>query len=1526
MNKTLKRLILILAIFILCGIMQFILVQKVEAAENMPFALNDETKIWGDKKEKPGQKNDVYITLEQFKAGTVLHARNVEILRYSYTYCVEYGQKFSATYDKIYNDLKIVATFTIDNGTVTRTVKDNKNLPGSLKIGTTSSTQKEIVDFAKGLAYILSFSSEDRWDSDKTREKQDIYQQALWKYLQDGYNNVTIRNFFCLPGNKKTPPHSTDSDNIYNKACEAKNASVSYNATIHVIANFNTTKTTDFNGQQWIWLVERATYKDDVPVELNFTKTDMSGSKLKNAKISVTANDNVASISGLKNDGTLTSDASGNFGNIKITPKSNTGTFKINVEEKQSPTGYKNFGNATLTVKYNTSTGAVTSITSSNTKNIPSTANKNVTVKNQPYLQSLTLSKSDSLTGKALKDATFRITLTNVESVKGYSGALQSGKIILSKTTDAQGNLKLEDLVFSGSSNQIGITIEETGVPSGNGCNYQAIKPITFNVKYAMSNGVATYSLVNPPSGVTISDNKISITAKDVPLINLSGIVWEDGQTGVKNVVSPNGNKDSSERGIDGVLVQLCKADTKQVVAETSTSGGGLYKFENVEKTNAGYIIVFNYDGINYIETRASGSTGADSKATEQNRSTFNNRFKTISKNQSNDGTPLTYDYNNNVSKLKVNIDGTNPASNDKDFRMKAQTGTYKDITTNIDCGLVKKELDLALGTDLVSARLEINDKSFEYSYNQVLDGALDDVGLDEILQGKSSENSEVTTYNLYLYQSDYNYRIADYKTDETQITDKVNSENPEGGYKATVGDENNDTIKELEAYVKYNVVLKNRTLQNASVDEFVYYYDEVYTPVKESLDKIEGYSYVIDENARKITFTRKDNESIITAPDYRVMIEIEFRINKDENGYILGIDETHKNIGEITRYSTYSADPTDPTKGIGLIDSNSAPDNGITDGKVTQYENDTDESVGLNISIKNEERIIEGTVFEDLNKNAQNDDNVQINDVIVQLVEVKKINGKYYEYIWQEARSGRTIVKTTARNGYNTTEDDYKQMDNGKYKFKGYIPGNYIVRYIYGDGSIENLTSEQLQNIQKYNGQDYKSTVDEKYNENWYSALSYETGKSIARDNEARRLEVMAYSTRIDKEIGNALANKSALDDTWMAAETSRIYVPIEEENSNPSPNNTVLFENMNFGLAKRPETRIELEKHITALRINTNGVGTQSIVDASADIEKIVNEDTIETKGITTGLATIKSTRENRGFWQVATDIEELAQGAELEVEYTYVIRNDSDEDYLSNTLVTAFRNQDTKPYNEVLAEVQETVKASMKNGAYSYDKNNKNNIGTYLGQFYYTGKKSDTDELVPTRIEANGLEEALNNSLRFEEAEDFTKINEEGENRKVFNAERLEQDQTIQAIVQNTTSSSFLTPKVNDKYTQGVDVDYSKKITLRTILSSTSGGEIGANLPSYIAEIVEYTNAAGRKDTEAIPANLKYVHSHDTQMTMASHNERDEFWGETIIITKPTGENKLSPLQIALITVSSIAVLGVGTLLIKKYAVKK
>lgn len=1364
------------------------------------------------------------------------------------------------------------------------------------------------------ITYVVEFSDKSKFDNYKTYKGL----KSTW----DTTNNKGTITYGCFKNNNNN--NTIDYTNakkaftLYRNAlniCNGNSIALMENdCTIFVLSNSNK---------------QNLIYVPDKPnevvkqVKLNFQKQDFNGKQVEGAKITIEGVKNVHSIS--KQSLTIGTDST------VITPKENKGNFKIKIKET-APTGYQGLeGEVTLTVTYNQTTGAVTKIDSDNTEYVPNSTNSNtVIIKNKPkynFVINKTEPKIKNNPQVVIPGVKFKIDLGNVEHIDGYElqthGATQNPPVTVYVTTDSNGQIKLNGIVPKDPGSPITITYKELKEDGTEGAGISLVikKEDGTEDYYYTTDGIGTEIIIQAGTqGGTTRTKDIT----NQPYITLSGVVWQDRQKGVKDVSGPNGLNDDG-LFVEGVKVYLYKQDGTYTGKLATTDKDGKYNFNDVQKTDNGYYVVFEYNGIKYQETNGLRNTsGGDSKASESNinRTSFNNRFKTISAGQSNDGTPLGYGHKGGsggktIATLLANNDGTNSnvGNTNMHFKMQAKSGVYKESNSDINCGLVEKVFDLALGTDVESARLELNDKVVTYNYAQIMDSKIDK-DLDALLENISADSKDPIIYNLYLYKSDYRYRIDDYKKGDAAIKNKLNTEdNNKNGY---------NNLKELEAYITYKTMLKGQTTQEAKVEEFVYYYDEVYSPhiidgqtIKEGKQEYEGekYKFTIDEDHRKIIFTSYDKTpSIKEENGYRVEILLEFKVNKDEQGVLL--KENCTNIAEITKYSTDEG---------GLIDQDSQPGN--LDINANQYwEDDSDKSKGITISIpENKARTISGTVWDDgefnkangkvdKNENGEITEEV-VNDVIVQLIEIKKIGNKYYEYIWQETKSGSNIVKTTARNGYEGKE--YKNevvVGSGQYQFKDYIPGDYIIRYIYGDGTYYEVSD----NVKKYNGQDYKSTIDKSYTEVWYNQDNYKGEYSVARDNEARRLEVMAYSTTIDKTVGESLANKTALENTWMCAETSKIDVPIDKVN-NPTQENTVSYPNMNFGLALRPKTNLVLEKHITGLKITPNGTGVQSIVDAKAEnIEEIVNGEKVGTQGVTTGLSTIKSTIENRGFWLVATDVEELAQGAELEVEYTYVIRNDGEKDYLSEYLVNAYKDN-YGSYKGTLTEKSAEVKKFTKGYTDSY--------GEYLGEFYYTGKKSEEDAEVPSRVEE--LQEALNNSLTFDSSvsgEDFKKSNSEPVEKTVYKVDGKEAIANINTVIQNSSVSKFLTTANGKKYENNTNADWNKKVKLKTVLSSSTGGELGATIPSYIAEIVKYSNAAGRRDMVAEPENLSYVHSDNTEMTMEKNNQHDEFWGESIIITKPTGEDKLTPIQIAIITIASIAAIGVGIVLIKKLVLKK
>ena len=426
-----------------------------------------------------------------------------------------------------------------------------------------------------------------------------------------------------------------------------------------------------------------------------------------------------------------------------------------------------------------------------------------------------------------------------------------------------------------------------------------------------------------------------------------------------------------------------------------------------------------------------------------------------------------------------------------------------------INLGLWRRqEFDAALRKDIYKAALKINDKTVIYTYEKRADeqpGANNEDGLDNntywdinvrMLDYEAYYN---TGYNRELYETDYNYDSAQMAHPGT----------------------------DLEVYVTYKITVRNQSMSIMSqIKEVVDYYDEDYTfkpnlswvtymslgSLNVGINKDEYYEMMDQEqevidaestsatqfisNARPVNATEGisrygdmknlgsgyqnlyirglENKTLTTGES--AYIYLTFEVNKEDNRIILDDESSPKeNIAEINGFVTYYADGTELPNGVtkdsgdiaGLLDRDSNPGNlQAQDIQGARYEHnfedDTDRAPSIRVSIDEEAiRRANGTVWEDertensgdavIGDGIRQDDEIGISGVTVQLVE-KCVDGS--EYIWQE-----------------TTTDS-----SGHYEFAEYIPGDYVIRFYYGDTEATVVPSDGQRT--SYNGQDFKSTT----------------------------------------------------------------------------------------------------------------------------------------------------------------------------------------------------------------------------------------------------------------------------------------------------------------------------------------------------------------------------------------------------------------------------------------------------------------
>lgn len=1094
-------------------------------------------------------------------------------------------------------------------------------------------------------------------------------------------------------------------------------------------------------------------------------------------------------------------------------------------------------------------------------------------------IENLIITKlNKSVQGERLPNIEFQIILKNATDMNNNSN--------LRVVTDANGNIELGTLKVLDPNEDIVITVTETNVPTSPDVNYKGLYgggTATITIRHARPG--CNVSVIGASRDVIdatydLTQNIVTFEIYNEVTIDLSGEVWLDGQTGIKPVQEPNNKKDSTERRLENIKVVAKRVSDNVIVDTKYTDANGVYEFKDLPVSITGsiqYIIEFTYDGINYIAvTPHVGSASEDSDGQEIDRDAFNKKFATIVKDKAiganGEVTNLTYTYDATSAKL-VTMNGIDVKP---EFAMVATTEPtrYNENTKNIDLGLVKKDVDLAAVTDLYSAKVSINDKTKTYNYNELIN--LDD----NIVIGGDAQPS----YNLYLYNSDYNYRIGDYKG----LGTSKSYEGMDPEQNSTMGKTIND---QLDIELTYQLLLNNQSATTAQINSIAYYYDtrlELVTAIDgaemDGIVDIDGVSYnkiLIPINQ---AFTDTNNQGIAN---------IVFKVGKNSEGFV--------NLGEMKTWIEIISYSTD----TGCVDIDSAPDN----IDVHKTEDDTDDARGLNIQINQSDRTISGFVFED-NKNNNNGDasgdgkyqnnEEKVNDIIIQLIEIKKIDidgdtvpETKLEYIWQETTTGSNIVKYISEDG--KIIDTYSVSNStGEYTFQDFIPGNYIVRFIYGDGTYWDSAID-TNNILKYNGQDYKSTRDVNYNQEYFTDNSYTEDSSMARDNEARRIKEMGYAMTPGRNADDLIINsKDKLENTWMCAETSIMNIPISDTNDTTQ----IVKRNINFGLEKRARSELTLEKHVTYVKLDGVTETTADINDYVTDNGFVKFKNVIGKEFSTLSNPTSKA-KDERGSWTLETQLDQIK--GNIVISYTYRITNIGEQEYLGEELIKATSNGTT--YDDL----ERTIKSNIQKSQHIN--------GTYLGTKYYSGTIGLNDTKVGTRFK---IEDYINNatlkgdsSFEIVEQNKAFPILESLGNTKTQLVDVLQTQQIMELKAGEQNSDVILNTERNIDTTST-----KKKFTYR----------------SYATQIVPangvITSRAGTLDSGSILGNLQYIqgNTNDIKLSDIIHiTENDEYIGETVTITVDTGADQKSPVLLIASITGGLILVAVGIILIKKFVIK-
>lgn len=649
----------------------------------------------------------------------------------------------------------------------------------------------------------------------------------------------------------------------------------------------------------------------------------------------------------------------------------------------------------------------------------------------------------------------------------------------------------------------------------------------------------------------------------------------------------------------------------------------------------------------------------------------------------------------------------------------------------------------------------------------------------------------------------------------------------------------------------------------------------------------------------------------------------------KDNNDKLISM-----NVAEINGYETNE----------GVIDIDSTPGNldireidklqysGDKDKKYLKdftYEDDTSKAPAIVFKLT-VSRSIEGTVFEDssiqhgYDGNAVKTGQQRTGDGIFDKDKEKRIAGVKVELI--EIKNGEMIPRAKT---YTNA--------NGWYGFTGFIPGDYTIKYTYGEEDYTAMTTKSQYykgaNDTSYNGQDYQSTI---YRYNTYITTSpinigetiidnfpvsgsywYDrdtTRYSDARDDEERVKKVKAYSkeedgveitnhkaevfsayvdaeqqqTHITKEYYDALKLNEELEQkTHRYAYTPLMEIEVEYAKTtweSGTHGTEHRIQNVDFGIIQRPKEELLIDQDVVHVKI-TSAKG-ETLIDTDTKVENFQwvkgeasNEKDWRGEFSDWAKELLKGTKlseyEKEELVNAIVD-EEVINGAQLEIEYNIQVRNNAE---LGNGNTRAKR-----------------IVNYVSNNLTFDEENNRDSAGRPLWK------------VVPRESIQNG--------------EKSTLINNTGV------------DLSTQSVILEATDCN---PLIG--YKEGKTVKESLppngqtetvKLVLKKVLS-TEGGSTGEDfIFTNMTEIVEIENDEGRYDHGAIPGNQDLTlqpQEHDTSgaSRYADHGDTLHPQDGTVVVGPPYGSN-YNYYTYLIIGITLAGVILVGVILIKKFVINK
>lgn len=582
----------------------------------------------------------------------------------------------------------------------------------------------------------------------------------------------------------------------------------------------------------------------------------------------------------------------------------------------------------------------------------------------------------------------------------------------------------------------------------------------------------------------------------------------------------------------------ILKNKSESTVTSTTTNDNGEYSFNRVRGDLSNYYVEFEYDSSKYAIVSPNYQNKNGSKVTSNEKS----------------GIATTYTGRNNASENKYGL-----------------TAFYNSSTStaeNVNMGLIEvPESTYEITQNIAYVEITMNGYTYRYNYG----------GTGKVLSTVPTVNWEGTeAYTRNIYPSDILYNI-----ENKQEALKINV-----AYRI-------DIINTTNTNIEYVYMEKNLQITNL-IDTYDH---DRYTLFDDNWIETDGNAKIKNNYLQTINGNGLNPNQTTTA-------YITFKVNEKAIEDVLtnpsGVAENKNNPTKVTSSAYHNYDRKEEI----IVNEETGETKTVTRHEKTSEQSRSGQARYLLFKLPETPRTISGVVFEDKDeKNEEvigngkydSDKEGTISNVKVELLLSDKTT---VSKLYQKDSEGKAVY-----NDENKLPDaTYITGEDGKYRFEGVIPGDYYLRFTYGDGTQE--IKQVGGNKEKVYSSAYKSTIVTSNNAKTGLETSYEPTKalwymdleeanySIAVDNLEKRKEIS--ETDIDYSNINS-SYKDLTNAPTIFADTGMISIPVEYTKTSEGIGTTDYpseFNKMNFGVIKMPEINLLIDKEITNVKFTlSNG-----------------------------------------------------------------------------------------------------------------------------------------------------------------------------------------------------------------------------------------------------------------------------------------------------------------------------------------------